>query len=72
MPVHANVSVKTVNLTGQLKNVVMREILEQEAIYYIGETPVANREMLNFDVSIVPDGEKESSSVRFQRQFYTD
>jgi hypothetical protein len=72
MPVHANVSVKTVNLTGQLKNVVMREVLEQEAIYYIGETPVANREMLNFDVSIVPDGEKESSSVRFQRQFYTD
>ena len=71
-PVTADVSVKTVNLTGQLKNVVMREIREQEAIYYIGETAVANRETLNFDVSIIPEGESDSASVRFQRQFYTD
>ncbi|MBT8079945.1 MAG: DUF4426 domain-containing protein [Gammaproteobacteria bacterium] len=71
-PVTADVTVKTVNLTGQLKNVVMREIREQEAIYYIGETAVANRETLNFDISIVPAGEEDSASVRFQRQFYTD
>jgi len=72
MPVHAEVSVKTVNLTGQLKNVVMREVREQEAIYYIGETAVANRETLNFDISITPEGETDAASVRFQRQFYTD
>ena len=35
--VTANVTVKTVNLTGQLKNITMRRINEQEAIYYIGE-----------------------------------
>ena len=34
--VTANVTVKTVNLTGQLKNVTMRKIEEQDAIYYIG------------------------------------
>ncbi len=72
VPVTAVVTVKTVNLTGQLKNVTMRQIDEQEAIYYIGETAVANRETLIFDISVLPEGEEQSSDVRFKRQFYTD
>ncbi len=71
-PVAAAVTVKTVNLTGQLKNVTMREINEQDAIYYIGEVPVANRETLIFDISVMADGSDESSDVRFKRQFFTD
>lgn len=70
--VPATVTVKTVNLTGQLKNVSMREIQEQEAIYYIGETPVSNRETLVFDISVLPEGESEPSELRFKRDFYTD
>ena len=71
-PVTADITVKTVNLTGQLKNVTMRMIQEQEAIYYIGETPVANQETLIFDISVKPDGVDEASDVRFKRQFYTN
>ena len=74
-PVPATVTVKTQNLTGQLKNVTMREIREPgdiEAIYYIGETPVANQETLVFDISVRPDGVEQASDVRFKRQFYTD
>ena len=71
-PVAAAVTVKTVNLTGQLKSVTMREINEQDAIYYIGEVPVANRETLIFDISVMPDGSDQSSDVRFKRQFFTD
>ena len=71
-PVAAAVTVKTVNLTGQLKSVTMREINEQDAIYYIGEVPVANRETLIFDISVMPDGSDGSSDVRFKRQFFTD
>ncbi|MGB5255709.1 MAG: DUF4426 domain-containing protein [Woeseiaceae bacterium] len=70
--VPAKVTVKTVNLTGQLKNVTMRQINEQEAIYYIGETAVANRETLVFDISVIPEGASRASEVRFKRQFYTD
>jgi Domain of unknown function (DUF4426) len=66
------VAVKTVNLTGQLKNVTMRKIQEQEAIYYIGEIPVANSETLVFDISVVPDGLTDPIEVRFKRQFYTN
>jgi hypothetical protein len=75
LPVSADVSVNTVNLTGQLKNVTMRKIEEPgdiKAIYYIGDTTVANREILVFDISIKPDGEKSISQVRFKRQFYSD
>ena len=74
-PVAGDVAVKTVNLTGQLKNVTMRKIEEPGnpvAIYYIGETPVANRETLIFDITVQPEGTSTSSEVRFKRQFYTD
>jgi hypothetical protein len=70
--VTGDVSVRTKNLTGQLKNVVMRKIVEQDAIYYIGETPVANRETLVFNISVRPDGVGETSELQFQRQFYSD
>lgn len=68
----ANVSVKTVNLTGQLKNITMRQIDEGDAIYYIGEVAIANRETLVFDISVTPDGSDKASDVRFKRQFFTD
>ena len=75
VPVGGVVTVKTVNLTGQLKSVTMRKIEEPGdvvAVYFIGETPVANRETLIFDISVQPDGEDTTSEVRFKRQFYTD
>ena len=70
--VTADVSVKTVNLTGQLKDVTMRMIREQEAIYYIGVTDVANMETLIFDIRVRPDGVEAASDLRFKRQFYTN
>ena len=70
--VTARVTVKTVNLAGQPKDVTMRRINEQEAIYYIGETDVYNRETLIFDISVTPDGVESASDVRFKRQFFSD
>jgi len=71
-PVPAEIVVKTVNLTGQLKDVTMRTINEQDAIYYIGETPVSNRETLVFDITVKPEGVDRPSDIRFQRQFFTN
>lgn len=70
--VPATVTVKTVNLTGQLKTVTMRRVDEQDAIYYIGETSVANRETLIFDIAVTPEGASSPSEMRFKREFYTD
>jgi hypothetical protein len=71
-PVAATITVKAVNLTGQLKDVTMRRIDEQDAIYYIGEVAVANRETLIFDISVMPEGASSAADVRFKRQFFTD
>ncbi len=75
MPMAGDVAVTATNLTGQLKNVTMRKIEgpgENVAIYYIGETPVANRETLIFDISVKPEGTNRPYEVRFKREFYTD
>ena len=71
-PVAASVTVNASNLTGQLKTLSLRQIEEGDAIYYIGEVPVANRETLIFDIKVTPEGENDPVSVRFRQQFYTD
>ncbi len=68
----AEVTVKTRNLAGQLKNVAMRTITEGDSIYYIGETPVANREILIFDITVKPEGADRPVDVRFKREFFTN
>jgi hypothetical protein len=70
--VTADINVRTVNLAGQLKNVTMRKIQEQDAIYYIGETGIANLETLIFTITVTPEGTAEASEVRFTREFYTN
>ena len=70
--VPANVDVQVSNLTGQIKNITIRRINEQEAIYYIGDITVANRENLIFDLSVTPDGHDEPTDIRFMREFFTN
>lgn len=73
--VAGTVTVKATNLTGQLKNVTMRKIEEPgetSAIYFIGETAIANLETLLFDISVSPEGDNRRFDVRFTRQFYVD
>lgn len=65
-------SVSAVNLAGQLRNVLLREITEAEAIYYIGELEVSDQETLTYSIDFTPDGETNPLSLRFQRQFFVD
>ncbi len=70
--VPAEFKVRTVNLAGQLKNVTMKRVPEQEAIYYIGTTGIANRETLTFNISITPEGATKASDVSFTREFFSN
>ncbi len=72
MPVPGTIEVNASNLTGQAKNIALREVTEGDAIYYIGQVSVANRETLIFDISATPEGEESAYAVRFTQQFYTD
>lgn len=70
--VEGSVEVAAANLTGQTKNVVMRKVQDADAIYYIGEVPVAHRETLVFDITVRPPGAGQASTLKFRRQFFTD
>lgn len=71
-PISGKVSAKTNNLTGQLKNITLREITEGGAIYYIGVVSVDHNETLNFDLSVRPENADDTLQVKFQQQFFTN
>ncbi len=71
-PVAGSVTARVVNLTGQLKNLELRQIVDGDAVYYIGEVPVANGETLIFDISATPINESSRFDARFQQQFFID
>ena len=77
VPVNANVNVNAANLSGQVKNVRLRRIVEPaaseggtDAIYYIAEINVSDGEVLIFDVKVTPEGHDQTYNVRFKQQFF--
>jgi hypothetical protein len=70
--VPARVDVNTLVLTGQSTRLPMREIKEQEAVYYVGEFPVQNEEKVNFVIEVTPEGSTETVIVNMAQQFFTD
>jgi hypothetical protein len=71
MPISANVQVSAANLTGQLKNMELREIVDGPSTYYIGVVMVDNRETINFDFDVQPEGSNQLLLIRFTHEFYT-
>jgi len=72
-PVKANVTASGTNLTGQRREIDIREIEDKEgAIYYIGEFPVHNLETYNFTIDVRLEAETDPLVVKFRQQFYTE
>ncbi len=73
IPIHASVKANGKNLTGQRRNISIREVSDlQGAVYYLGELPVHNMEIYDFTVEIKVDGEDKPMAVKFRQQFYTE
>ena len=71
--VKAKVTASGRNLTGQTREIDMREIDEgDDAIYYIGELSVRNMETFDFTVMVTPEGHSKPFKVKFRQQFYTE
>ena len=71
--VKAAVTTSGRNLTGQTRNVEMREVDDGDgAIYYIGELSVRNMETFDFTVVVIPEGQSKPLNVKFRQQFYTE
>jgi len=71
-PVKADVEVSAANLTGQLKPVEIDEVVDGQSIYYLGQVSIDNRETINFDFDIRPEGGTRVLAVRFTHQFYAE
>jgi hypothetical protein len=72
-PVKADIKATGTNLTGQRRDIEIRQITDPEgAIYYVGELPVHNMETYNFVVEVSVEGEDEPMMVKFRQQFYTE
>ena len=70
VPVQADVKLKAANLTGQVKTIDIREIVDSESIYYIGVVSIDDRETINFDFDITPEGSTRKLAVRYSHKFY--
>ncbi len=72
-PVRADVTASAVNLSGQRRNIDMREITDLNgAVYYIGVMTVYNLEKFRFTVNLKIEGLEELAVVKFSQQFYTE
>ena len=50
----------------------MRKVEQGDAIYYLGELSVNNRETIIFDISVTPEGSEDSFEVRTKRIYHLD
>lgn len=69
--VAADVKAHAANLTGQTREIPMREIQDADAIYYVGDFRVANQETLDFVLTVTPKGAPRSYTAKLRQQFFT-
>lgn len=70
--VRANIKAIAKTLYGQIRPIEMREVVEDTAIYYIADFPVAHREMLRFEFEIMPEGARSPLNASMRQEFFTD
>lgn len=72
-PVTGAVAASARNLTGQLKSITMREIIEEggAGIYYIGLIAITDGETLIYTIDVTPINETSRFSAQYQQTFYT-
>jgi len=71
-PVRAQVTATSGMLTGHKQTLKTREIREGDAVYYISDFPVAHRDTLKFNVRVKPEGTRQTHTIEFQKQFFTE
>lgn len=69
--VEANIKVSATNLTGQLRDIELRKIVEQNAIYYISVFSVANRETLDFSIKVTT-ADNQTANIKLRQQFFAN
>jgi hypothetical protein len=71
-PVRAQIKAFARNLLGQMRTIELREIVEDQAIYYIADFPVTHRELMIFEFEVLPEGGRYPLRANMRREFFTD
>ncbi len=71
-PVDAEVIVAAHNLNSQMKDVQLRRINENTAIYYIAEIGFSGTETIVFDIKATPSGSTSPITATLTREFFAD
>ncbi len=67
----ADIKASASNLTGQYRDIKLRKIQEQNAIYYIGVFSVSDQETLDFSIHVkTADGHQ--GDIKLRQQFFTN
>ena len=69
--VTAKVTVTARNLRGQVRNIPLREVKEENAVYYLGDFLVENQEQITFNIEVVPEGTHKPLYATLKQQFFT-
>jgi hypothetical protein len=67
--VAARVEASVRNLSGQRSVIELREIRDQDAIYYFGEFATRGEDTLRFELQVTPEGSNRTIPVRFEQAF---
>jgi len=68
----AEISAIATNLTGQRRDIELRQVKDQGAIYYIGQFRIHDEESLNFRLQVDPEGHDGAPfEFQFRQQFFT-
>jgi hypothetical protein len=71
VPVKAKVTATATNLTGQSRNIEMREVIDGDAIYYLADFRVTDQETLDFKLDVQPNDASTHFQTSLRQQFYT-
>ena len=70
VPVNISGSVK--NLLQQAKQLEFKTIQEKNTVYYIAPVRVSGKEVLHFDLSVLPENVRAPYKVKFTKTLYAD
>ncbi|MGD9389480.1 MAG: DUF4426 domain-containing protein, partial [Thioalkalispiraceae bacterium] len=70
-PVNASISGFAKNLNGQTRNLQFKLIEEGHAKYYIDDFNITNQEVIDFVLTIKPEGDAASYNLEFRQKFFT-
>ncbi|MDX1693538.1 MAG: DUF4426 domain-containing protein [Ketobacteraceae bacterium] len=71
-PVVAQLSGYATRLSGSESSLDFQMVGEGDAIYYLAETIIANRELLRFSINIKPTPSHNPIKLNFEQTFFTD